>query len=383
MSPTTSTQRKQPQQRHQKEQQQSQKHSNSNVDESQMMSFSSSYSSGIISTIMNIVKYTLSVIIFLNMIAPLVIVAWPNLMSHMIFQNFIYFPFKNLSNPGDFGLDHAYSFKLQHQDVQLGAWHILPDSIELEPSLTQEHHFEINFPTQQQKLNQETNNSKPPIVVLYLHGNINDRSQGHRIDLYKMLRGLGVHVVAVDYRGYGDSTGTPTEIDVVSDALFTYEYLRKVVPQGASVYIWGHSLGTGISSSLSRMLSERGRPVDGLILEAPFYNIAEEIEYHPFSWVFLYNPLFFRSINYALESVQLMFRNDIHLSKVKSKMMIIHAEDDLIIPVYQSEHLYELVKKEGISDNVTFHKIPYHHGCGHRNIYSAPNITDLLKSFLV
>ena len=59
-----------------------------------------------------------------------------------------------------------------------------------------------------------------------------------------MLRSLGYHIIAFDYRGYGDSTGTPTEIDVVKDALFTYNYIQKVAPS-ASIYIWGHSLGTG------------------------------------------------------------------------------------------------------------------------------------------
>ncbi len=72
----------------------------------------------------------------------------------------------------------------------------------------------------------------------------NRRSTGHRVNLYKLLRSIGYHIITVDYRGYGDSTGHPTEIDVVKDALFTYEYIQKTLPS-AIVYIWGHSLGTG------------------------------------------------------------------------------------------------------------------------------------------
>jgi len=67
-------------------------------------------------------------------------------------------------------------------------------------------------------------------------------STGHRIGIYKLFSSLGYHVVTVDYRGYGDSTGESTEIDVVRDALFTYEFLKKVAPW-ATIYIWGHSLG--------------------------------------------------------------------------------------------------------------------------------------------
>ncbi len=73
------------------------------------------------------------------------------------------------------------------------------------------------------------------------------RSTRHRIELYKLLRSLGHHVIAVDYRGFGDSTGVPTEQDVVKDALFTFEYIRQMAPSDASVYIWGHSLGSGYS----------------------------------------------------------------------------------------------------------------------------------------
>jgi alpha-beta hydrolase superfamily lysophospholipase len=57
-----------------------------------------------------------------------------------------------------------------------------------------------------------------------------------------LFRSLGYHVVAIDYRGYGDSTGESTEIDVVRDALFTYEFLKRAAPW-ATIYIWGHSLG--------------------------------------------------------------------------------------------------------------------------------------------
>jgi abhydrolase domain-containing protein 12 len=125
-----------------------------------------------------------------------------------------------------------------------------------------------------------------------------------------VLRSLGYHIIAFDYRGYGDSTGTPTELDVVKDALYTHDYIRKRVPW-ATIYIWGHSLGTGIASHMARMLTETNQPPPGIVLEAPFFNIVEEVEFHPFFWVFYFNSLVLTAIEDSLLKINLQFRSDI------------------------------------------------------------------------
>jgi abhydrolase domain-containing protein 12 len=88
----------------------------------------------------------------------------------------------------------------------------------------------------------------------------------------------------LDYRGYGDSTGTPNEKDIVKDSQFTYEYIRQVVP-GSYIYIWGHSLGSGVSSHLGKILHEKEISPNGIILESPFFNIFDEIKLHPLAKV--------------------------------------------------------------------------------------------------
>ena len=61
--------------------------------------------------------------------------------------------------------------------------------------------------------------SEQETVILYCHGNGSNRSQQHRVELYKVLLSLGFYVLAFDYRGYGDSTNIkPSETSVVSDA---------------------------------------------------------------------------------------------------------------------------------------------------------------------
>ena len=67
---------------------------------------------------------------------------------------------------------------------RIGAWYFLPEksSGKVEPLTDQD------------------------TVILYLHGNSYNRSQGHRVGLYKLLIKLGFYVLAIDYRGFGDSS---------------------------------------------------------------------------------------------------------------------------------------------------------------------------------
>ena len=64
-----------------------------------------------------------------------------------------------------------------------------------------------------------------------------------------------------------------------------YDFLKNNLHSSAKLYLWGHSLGTGVSSKVARILSEQNRPADGLILEAPFYNIYEIVDLHPLTLV--------------------------------------------------------------------------------------------------
>lgn len=63
-------------------------------------------------------------------------------------------------------------------------------------------------------------------VVLYLHGNAHNRSLQHRVQLYRLLLEMGYYVLAIDYRGFGDSSPVDlTETSVVADARCCTELL--------------------------------------------------------------------------------------------------------------------------------------------------------------
>ena len=116
---------------------------------------------------------------------------------------------------------------------------------------------------------------------------------------------MDLHVVAFDYRGYADSSKhiAPTETGVVRDARTVYEWLAskaagKVVYSFSletnitnfdlffkvhlshfqiKVIVWGHSLGTAISSHLVADLCQEDQRPCALVLESPFNNIFDEV----------------------------------------------------------------------------------------------------------
>jgi fermentation-respiration switch protein FrsA (DUF1100 family) len=93
----------------------------------------------------------------------------------------------------------------------------------------------------------------------------------------------------LDYRGYGDSGGKPTEEGVVADAKAVYNYGKSLDPT-KSIYVWGHSMGTGVAARAVAELTDSGQAPTALVLEAPFNNLPDVIKNHPFSVPFRFLP---------------------------------------------------------------------------------------------
>ena len=67
---------------------------------------------------------------------------------------------------------------------------------------------------------------------------------------------LKYDVITFDYRGFGDSTGEPTEYGLVKDARFIYDWLDKLSNGQRKIYLWGHSLGSAVACQLAARLSD-------------------------------------------------------------------------------------------------------------------------------
>lgn len=104
-------------------------------------------------------------------------------------------------------------------------------------------------------------------VILFLHGNAATRAFSARIQHYQAFSTrLGANVLAIDYRGFADSSGHPSEVGLVTDAKTAFDWLVSHGKKAEDILIVGHSLGTGVSGQLGAKLSKEGVKCKGIVL---------------------------------------------------------------------------------------------------------------------
>src|SRR5205085_3803756 len=159
-------------------------------------------------------------------------------------------------------------------------------------------------------------------IVLYFHGN--GGSLAYRVDRFQRLVADGVGVLALSYRGYGGSTGTPTEAGLIEDARAAYADAAERYP-AERIALWGESLGSGIAIALAAE-----RPVGKLILDAPF---TSAVDIAAALYRFLPVRLLMRDT----------FRSDRRIAHVKAPVLILHGEADRVVPIAYGERLYAMI----------------------------------------
>ena len=106
-------------------------------------------------------------------------------------------------------------------------------------------------------------------AILFLHGNAATRAFGSRIQHIKSFSSrLGANVLIIDYRGFGDSSGTPSEDGLVTDAKAAFNWLISHGKKAEDILIIGHSLGTGVSGQLGAHFGKEGIVCKGIVLLA-------------------------------------------------------------------------------------------------------------------
>uniref|UniRef100_A0A672R0U7 Lysophosphatidylserine lipase ABHD12 n=1 Tax=Sinocyclocheilus grahami TaxID=75366 RepID=A0A672R0U7_SINGR len=300
---------------------------------------------------------------------PVIIKVCPSIQAKLVFLNFVRVPyFIDLKRPEDQGLNHTRNFYLQPEEgINIGVWHTVPSVMWREAQAKDAEWYDKSFQS-----------SHP--VILYLHGNAGTRGGDHRVQLYKVLSSLGYHVVTFDYRGWGDSEGSPSEKGMTSDALFLYQWIKQRIGQ-KPLYIWGHSLGTGVATNLVRRLCDRGTPPDALILESPFTNIREEAKSHPFSMVYRYLPGFDWFFLDSITANDIRFASDENVNHISCPVLILHAEDDTVVPFQLGKKLYDLAaqSKSLNGHKVQFIPFPSSLGYRHKFIYKSPQLPNILR----
>jgi len=162
---------------------------------------------------------------------------------------------------------------------------------------------------------------QPRGTVLFLHGNAGNIS--HRIDSLQMFHRLGYSTLIFDYRGYGNSSGTPSEQGTYRDAEAAWRYLteRRHIPS-CRIVLFGESLGGAVGA----WLAARQKPA-ALVIASGFTSVPDLARhFYPFMparWL--------AHIHYDTRE---------NLRTIAAPVLIAHSPEDGIIPIEHGRALY-------------------------------------------
>ncbi len=160
-------------------------------------------------------------------------------------------------------------------------------------------------------------------VILYMHGNAG--TLGDRAERFRLFRDEGFGVLAFSWRGYGGSTGSPTEKGLLEDGRAAIKFLQEQGVPASRVILFGESLGTGVATQLAA--DSEISPL-AVVLDSPFSSAADvaRLRY----WYLPVGVLMkdqFRSIDFA--------------PRVTAPVFVLHGTADRIVPYVQGKRLFE------------------------------------------
>ena len=180
-------------------------------------------------------------------------------------------------------------------------------------------------------------------VILYLHGNKGNLQRWAKHQ--GAFTRLGYDFFAIDYRGYGKSSGQPSEEGLYFDGEAAYRWLLKHYPE-EKIVLYGRSLGSGVAS----WLAARRRP-RLVILETPFDNMPNVVR--AICRLPVPDALF-----------RLWFPNDRHLKQLNCPAVIFAGTRDRVVEYRLSQRLRPLLDSPEAFITID--------GAGHRNLDTFP-----------
>src|SRR6266851_4471918 len=189
-------------------------------------------------------------------------------------------------------------------------------------------------------------------VVLYFHGN--GGSLAWRVERLRALTADGAGLVALSYRGYGGSSGRPTEAGLIADSFAAYAFAAARYPT-SRIALWGESIGSGVAIALAAE-----KPVARVVLESPFTSVADIAA----------QMYWFLPVRWLIKDP---FRSDLRIGKVTAPVLVLHGERDTVVPIALGERLYALIDAPK-----RFVRFP---GAGHNEL-GARGALDAAKLFL-
>ena len=177
-----------------------------------------------------------------------------------------------------------------------------------------------------------------PLVTLFLHGNAGNIT--YRTRRIQETVAAGSSILMLDYRGYGKSSGRPSEQGLYRDSEAGYIYLLSKGYQAQQIIVHGESLGTAVAIDLASR-----RPCAALILEAPFTSASDVAG----TVVPFLGPLLVRSYN-SLPKIRW----------IRVPKFFMQGDQDEVVPLRLGQELFAAAQ-----GSKTFWIIP---GAGHNDI---------------
>ncbi len=163
-------------------------------------------------------------------------------------------------------------------------------------------------------------------VLLYYHGN--GEIAADYDDLADLYNQLGISLLVIDYRGYGTSTGAPTAASLLADAHALWSGIGNIFAEHelapTAIYVMGRSLGSVPAIELAAHAGDR---LAGLIIESGFSDTFG-----------LLGRLGVRA--QGADEQRDGFGNGFKMEKVTLRTLILHGENDILIPPDDGKTLY-------------------------------------------
>jgi hypothetical protein len=183
----------------------------------------------------------------------------------------------------------------------------------------------------------------PRAQLVFFHGNGGNLSMW--MELIGALRQRGFSVLAVDYRGYGASTGRASERGLYRDgAASVRTFALRFRRNGPPVIYWGRSIGSPVAAEAATRMAP-----DGLVLESPMPDVRSLLRTNPVMWLLS----FFSS--YRFPTSRYVAQRDVPL-------LVLHGDADSIVPYAAGRRVFEAAR----TATKTFATIP---GADHNDLH--------------
>lgn len=190
-------------------------------------------------------------------------------------------------------------------------------------------------------------------LIVYFHGN--GGSLADRVPRFRLFAQSGYGLLAISYRGYGGSSGAPTQDGLMRDGETAYRAARARGYDGARIVLMGESLGTGVATVVAG-----AHEAAALVLDSAYSSALDVAAAHywmlPVRWI-----------------LRDRYRSDLAIRDVRVPVLFVHGEEDFVVPISLGRRLFDLA-----NEPKTFLSAP---GAGHL-VLGRPEVFPRVRAWI-